>query len=83
MPSTTPNELSRRLLLGALATLPTLPGLLGASEVQAQTAPLASWNDSPAKQAILDFVHDTTESSSKEALLYMVFVAKKLASSTL
>ncbi len=57
---------SRRFVLGALASLPTLPGLLNASAVQAQTAaPLASWNDGPAKQAILDFIRATTDPSSK------------------
>ncbi|HEX5326993.1 MAG TPA: HAD family hydrolase [Acetobacteraceae bacterium] len=59
----------RRLLLGALAALPTLTGLLGGTHAQAQTAqaqsvPLASWNDGPAKQAILDFVRVTTDRAS-------------------
>ena len=40
-------------LLGGLAALPALPGLLDAVAAQAQAAmPLASWNDGPAKQAI-------------------------------
>ena len=53
--------LKRRVLLGALAALPMLPGLPG-STAQAQTAaPLASWNDGPAKQAIVNFVHKTTD----------------------
>ena len=61
-PSDGPN---RRLMLGALAVLPTLPGLLGAATAQAQTAaPLVSWNDGPAKQAILDFVQATTDRAS-------------------
>jgi len=60
---------SRRLLLGALAALPTLQGFLAATVAQAQTAqtqsaPLASWNDGPAKQAIVDFVRNTTDQSS-------------------
>jgi phosphoglycolate phosphatase-like HAD superfamily hydrolase len=54
---------SRRLMLGALAALPTLPGLLGAT-AQAQVVPLPSWNDGPAKQAILDFVRATTDGAS-------------------
>jgi len=59
--------LNRRLVLGALAALPGLAGLLDASAAQAQTGvPLASWNDGPAKQAILDFVHVTTDPSSKD-----------------
>ena len=63
MQAPSPNGLSRRLMLGALAALPTLPGLLGAA-AQAQTAPLASWNDGAAKQAILDFVRATTDRAS-------------------
>jgi haloacid dehalogenase-like hydrolase len=56
---------SRRFILGVLAALPTLPALFGAGAAQAQTAtPLASWNDGPAKQAILDFVKATTDSAS-------------------
>jgi len=54
-------------MLGAFATLPALPGLLRASAAQAETgAPLASWNDGPAKQAILDFVRVTTDPASKD-----------------
>ena len=51
-------------MLSALAALPLLPELLGATRAQAQTAPLASWNDGPAKQAIVDFVRATTDSAS-------------------
>jgi hypothetical protein len=40
---------NRRFLLGALAALPTL---FGTTTAQAQTTPLASWNDGPAKQAL-------------------------------
>ena len=59
--------LSRRLVLGALAAMPALPGLLEATAAEAQTgAALASWNDGPAKLAILDFVRVTTDPSSKE-----------------
>ena len=53
---------NRRLVLGALATLPALPGLLDTTDAQARTAaPLASWNDGRAKQAILEFVRATTD----------------------
>ncbi len=65
---------SRRLLLKALAVAPVVPGLLGTPVAQAQTAtttaeaqpgtPLASWNDGPTKQAILDFVRVTTDRGS-------------------
>jgi phosphoglycolate phosphatase-like HAD superfamily hydrolase len=66
MSASTSDGLSRRLVLGALAAMPALPGLLDASAAQAETGPpLASWNDGPAKQAILDFVRVTTDSSSK------------------
>src|SRR5271166_5857227 len=60
--------LSRRLVLGALAAMPALtglPALLGATSARADdAAPLASWNDGPAKQAILDFIRATTDASS-------------------
>ena len=65
MSSSGSDGLSRRLVLGALAALPALPGLLDAGAALAQTAaPLASWNDGPAKDAILAFVRATTDSSS-------------------
>jgi phosphoglycolate phosphatase-like HAD superfamily hydrolase len=51
-------------MLGAIAALPILPGLIGAARAQAQVAPLPSWNDGPAKQAILDFVQATTAAAS-------------------
>jgi len=64
---------SRRLLLKALAVAPTVPGILAVTSAQAQTpgtapvpsgTPLASWNEGPAKQAILDFVRVTTDRAS-------------------
>jgi phosphoglycolate phosphatase-like HAD superfamily hydrolase len=62
-------SLSRRFVLRALAaipTLPTLPALLGSTSARADdTTLLASWNDGPAKQAILDFIRSTTDASSK------------------
>ena len=59
--------LSRRFVLGALAGLPALSGLLDAAAAQSDTAaPLASWNDGPAKQAILDFIRATTDASSRD-----------------
>src|SRR5271165_6331657 len=64
MPSCSSHGPNRRLLLGAFAALPTLPGLFGVTIAQAQTAApatsLASWNDGPTKQAIVDFVRVTT-----------------------
>ena len=47
------------------AVIATLCGaLLIAGQVQAQTDPLSSWNDGPAKQAIIQFVQTVTEKSS-------------------
>jgi len=68
MSSSGSDGLSRRSLLGALAGLPALPGLLAASAPAAaqSAAPLSSWNDGPAKQGILDFVRATTGASSKD-----------------
>ena len=55
--------LTRRIMLAGLGLV---IGLLGAG-VQAQTAdPLPSWNDGPAKQGILDFVHATTTEGSPD-----------------
>jgi hypothetical protein len=57
-------RMSRRTLLGTLAALP-VRALLRTTSVFAQDASrLASWNDGPAKQAIIDFVRTTTDSSS-------------------
>jgi len=65
---------SRRGLLRGSAALSAAAALAATSGIrvavpetaQAQTAsPLASWNDGPAKKAIIDFVRDTTDPSSK------------------
>ena len=57
--------INRRALLSTLALLPTLSTSLLPVSASAQTATsnglLPSWNDGPAKQAILDFVRDTTD----------------------
>ena len=57
-------ELHRRefaaLVLGAAA------GLSAAGPTSAQTDPLPSWNDGPAKDAILKFVRTTTDSASPD-----------------
>jgi phosphoglycolate phosphatase-like HAD superfamily hydrolase len=54
---------NRRVLLSTLMLLPAFPGPLLTVPALAQTSgsPLPSWNDGPAKQAILDFVHTTTD----------------------
>jgi hypothetical protein len=63
-PRSTPNRLDRRSVLASLATLPAWPGLIGTAAAQAQTAPLASWIDGPARRAILEFVRVTTDQAS-------------------
>src|SRR5580765_3839604 len=50
-------------LLGALATV-VLSALLLAVCADAQTAPLSSWNDGPAKQTIISFVKKVTDKSN-------------------
>ena len=60
--------INRRLLLWTLVLLPALCGLLLPATAPAQlvtsSALLPSWNDGPAKQAILDVVRVTTDRSS-------------------
>src|SRR5271168_4126804 len=55
-------KLHVRLLLTLL--LAASGSLALGTKALAQTDPLASWNDGPAKQAIVDFVHATTDQSS-------------------
>ncbi len=59
--------INRRTLISGLVLLPAASGALLATAAQAQVtpgAPLASWNDGPAKQAIIDFVRATTDQGS-------------------
>jgi hypothetical protein len=57
--------ISHRILLSTLAALPALTGLrLTAAQAQLPGNALPSWNDGPAKQAILDFVRATTDPAS-------------------
>ncbi|HWC19142.1 MAG TPA: HAD family hydrolase [Terriglobales bacterium] len=60
--------IDRRTLVSGLAVLPALSGTLFATLAQGQTTPpaLASWNDGPAKQVILDFVRSTTDQASSK-----------------
>ena len=59
--------INRRILLSALPLLP-MPALLPGTAAMAQDtgSQLASWNDGPAKQAIIDFVRATTDYSSSK-----------------
>jgi phosphoglycolate phosphatase-like HAD superfamily hydrolase len=49
---------------GLTALLALAFGLLAPTAASAQSDPLASWNDGPAKQAIVDLVKSTTDQSS-------------------
>jgi len=64
--------INRRTLLSALAVLPTVSGPLLTVHARAQTVvpgdALASWNDGPAKQAIIDFVQATTVQGSPKCV---------------
>ena len=51
--------------LSALAiTLAALASLAASAQTFAQTDPLPSWNDGPAKQSIVAFVKETTDQAS-------------------
>jgi phosphoglycolate phosphatase-like HAD superfamily hydrolase len=68
-PDSSTYGINRRVLLSSLAMLPALTGLPSSAIAQTQTAqngPLGSWNEGPAKQAILDFVRATTDQSSSK-----------------
>jgi hypothetical protein len=58
--------ISRRSLIASLAALAVAFGLLHPTAASAQSDPLASWNDGPAKQAIVSFVKATTDQSSRD-----------------
>jgi hypothetical protein len=57
--------MNRRALLASLAVLP-MPSVLRSSSALAQDVgnQLGSWNDGPARRAIIDFVRTTTDRSS-------------------
>jgi phosphoglycolate phosphatase-like HAD superfamily hydrolase len=55
---------NRRTLLAVLTLIPVVLAALTAARAQDATNKLASWNDGPAKQAIMDFVRATTERTS-------------------
>jgi haloacid dehalogenase-like hydrolase len=63
------SDINRRAVISGLALLPTLGQTLFPAVVQAQGtqgAPLASWNEGPAKQAIMEFVRATTDQTSSK-----------------
>ena len=53
--------ISRRSLIALLAALAVTFDLLLPTAASAQSDPLPSWNDGPAKQAIVNFVKATTD----------------------
>jgi phosphoserine phosphatase len=60
-------NINRRALISGLALLPALSRVPFSAVARAQTSQdgqLGSWNDGPAKQAILEFVRATTDRSS-------------------
>jgi hypothetical protein len=61
------SDLNRRAVISGLASLPALGQTLFPAVVRAQgtqASALASWNDGPTKQAIIDFVRATTDQTS-------------------
>jgi phosphoglycolate phosphatase-like HAD superfamily hydrolase len=61
----TPTTGGRQGIPGVLASvLVAVAGLALSTQTLAQTDPLPSWNDAPAKQAIVNFVKMTTDKSS-------------------
>jgi phosphoglycolate phosphatase-like HAD superfamily hydrolase len=64
-----PSGIDRRALVSRLILLPALSTTLVSPPVQAQTAataPLGSWNEGQAKQAILDFVRAIADPGSRK-----------------
>ena len=64
-----PSGIDRRALVSALTLLPAFPQLFLPATVRAQTvagAPLASWNEGSAKQAILNFVRVATDRTNPQ-----------------
>src|SRR5450755_717467 len=64
--------LGRRSMLLAATTAAVVASVVEYAQAQAQTPadPLASWNEGPAKQAIIDFIRDTVDPSSKNFARY-------------
>jgi phosphoglycolate phosphatase-like HAD superfamily hydrolase len=60
------DEIGRRRALLGITTVAATAAAPHAAQAQTPEAPLPSWNERPAKQAILDFVRATTDESSKD-----------------
>jgi len=63
------SDINRRVLLSGLALFPALSGVPISAIAQTQPTQdgaLGSWNEGPAKQAILDFVRVTTDRASSK-----------------
>jgi phosphoglycolate phosphatase-like HAD superfamily hydrolase len=65
-PVATATKVERRTVLSVLPALGIMSGAFVPVAAEAQPAAdiLPSWNDGPAKQAIVDFIHVTTDSAS-------------------
>jgi phosphoglycolate phosphatase-like HAD superfamily hydrolase len=50
----------------AVISVALLAGIGASAKALEQSDPLPSWNDGPAKQAIIQFVHDTTDQASQK-----------------
>jgi hypothetical protein len=69
MKRTASPDLNRRVLLSTFAAPPILSAPIVPISAQAQTAtgdPLPSWNDGPAKQAIIAFTKETTDPANSK-----------------
>ncbi|MGY8634989.1 HAD family hydrolase [Bradyrhizobium sp. 14AA] len=63
------SDINRRALISGLALLPALSGIPLSATAQTQPTndgALGSWNEGPAKQAILDFVRAATDQASSK-----------------
>jgi hypothetical protein len=63
---TTVNNVSRRAFVSAGAAAIFLRDSLAMTSGEAQSDPLPSWNNTPSKQMVLDFVRDATDKSSSK-----------------
>lgn len=64
--SAIPGQLSRRVLLSAIAGLPILIGQARDGAAQGQADPLPSWNEGSSKRSIIDFVARVTTQGSTD-----------------